>query len=100
MEFTLWTTMTCVIYLVRQGFLLYRRVSSRHDSSPTLAEERANIIMDCFDLNGENNEYANANIRVKIFEIAGFMGVSMKEKFREEYDRWEEEMEQDVIKIE
>jgi hypothetical protein len=60
--------------------------------------------MDCFDLNGENNEYANANIRVKIFEIAGFMGVSMKEKFREEYDRWEEEMginqDEDVIKIE
>jgi hypothetical protein len=29
------------------------------------------------------------------------MGVSMKEKFREEYDRWEEEMEnQDMIKIE
>ena len=30
---------------------------------------------------------------MKIFEIAVFMGVSMKEKFREEYDRWEEEME-------
>ncbi|EDR03019.1 uncharacterized protein LACBIDRAFT_331986 [Laccaria bicolor S238N-H82] len=71
-----------------------------YDDLCNLSEERANIIMDCFDLNGEGNEYANANIRVKIFEIAGFMGVSMKEKFREEYDRWEEEMEQDVITIE
>lgn len=62
--------------------------SSNRDPIPK-PEPRANILMASFNLAGPNNENMNANIRDKIFEIAGFMGVSMKEEFREEYDRWE-----------
>jgi hypothetical protein len=49
--------------------------------------------MDCFDLNGADGEYVNADMRDKIFSIAGFMGVSMKAEFRDEYDKWEAEKE-------
>jgi flavorubredoxin len=55
--------------------------------------------MDCFGQNGPNNEQVNANIRDKIFIVATFMGVMMKREFREEYDKWEEEMEAQKIKV-
>jgi hypothetical protein len=61
------------------------------------SETRADLLMASFNLNGPNDENVKANIRDKIFAIAGFMGVSMEEEFREEYDSWE--MEKDMGKL-
>jgi hypothetical protein len=52
-----------------------------------LVEERANLLMASFNLNGPNNENATASIMDKVLMIAGFMGVWMKEEFVEAYDK-------------
>lgn len=50
-------------------------------------EERADILMSCFDIEFERDN-KDTNIRTKIIEIAGFMGVWMEDEFLEEYEDW------------
>jgi hypothetical protein len=89
--------MTCVISPVCTFLFLFPFLFSHpHVLFP---EARADLIMDCFDLNGndyDENVNVNADMKDKIFLIATFMGVSMKEEFRKEYDEWEAEMEMEM----
>jgi hypothetical protein len=53
----------------------------------TFLDERANLIMASFNLNGPNNENTTASIIEKVVMIAAFMGVWMKDEYYEAYDK-------------
>ena len=57
-----------------------------------LPDARADVLMVCFGLNSLRDypDYVNMNIRDKVSEIGGFLGVLMGTEFREEYDEWME----------
>lgn len=59
-------------------------------------EERADILLRCFGLD-EFYDLKKLNIRDKISEIAGFMGVWMKGEFMREYDEWERTQEWEQV---
>jgi hypothetical protein len=81
-----------VFFFVGEGYLTYWAYTFS-STFPHTPEARANIIMDSFDLNGPNNENANADMRDKILSIATFMGASMKDDWWAEYDKWDAERE-------